>query len=209
MIHFLDPGCYCGIEPNRRMLEAGLATLLEPEALELKKPRFNHNVDFDFSVFGEKFDYFFAHSIWTHAPKPQIEMMLDGFRQWSKSNAIFLTSYKPPIPLTIAINPVIELLDDEMVEVNEGCLSVPLRGNVARHVNIRVRYLDRHGGEHDEVKRGLTAGTWQHECDHLDGVLFVDRVTDPTTLATWTEFEAHHRDEFIERITTFVERVGS
>ena len=99
MIHFLDPGCYCGIEPNRRMLEAGLATLLEPEVLELKKPRFSDNVDFDFSVFGEKFDCFFAHSIWTHAPKPQIEVMLNGFRQWSKNNAVFLTSYKPPIPL--------------------------------------------------------------------------------------------------------------
>ena len=117
--------------------------------------------------------------------------------------------YKPPLPLTIAINPVIEPLDDEMVEINEGCLSVPLRGNVRRHVNIRVRYLDRDGLEHDEIKRGLTAGTWQHECDHLDGVLFVDRVTDPTTLATWTEFEAHHRDGFIDRITAFVERVGS
>ena len=117
--------------------------------------------------------------------------------------------YKPPIPLTIAINPQIEPLDDELVEINEGCLSVPLRGNVNRNVNIRVRYLDRDGEPHDEIKRGLTAGTWQHECDHLDGVLFVDRVDDPTTLATWDEFEVHHREAFIERITKFVERVGS
>lgn len=117
--------------------------------------------------------------------------------------------YKPPIPLTIAINPVIEPLDDELVEINEGCLSVPLRGNVMRHVNVRVRYLDRNGVEHDEVKRGLTAGTWQHECDHLDGKLFVDRVADPTTLTTWAEFERFHRDAFVERITAFVERVGS
>jgi peptide deformylase len=117
--------------------------------------------------------------------------------------------YKPPIPLTVAINPVIEPLDDELVEINEGCLSVPLRGNVLRHVTIRVRYLDRDGVAHDEVKRGLTAGTWQHECDHLDGVLFVDRVRDPTTLTTWDEYERFHRDEFVERITAFVERVGS
>ena len=118
-------------------------------------------------------------------------------------------SYKPKIPLTVAINPVIEPLDDELVEINEGCLSVPLRGNVQRHVNIRVRYLDRDGVEHDEVKRGLTAATWQHECDHLDGVLFVDRVTDTSTLTTWESFEAFHRDAFVERITAFVERVGS
>ncbi len=117
--------------------------------------------------------------------------------------------YKPPIPLTVAINPVITPLDDEMVEINEGCLSVPLRGNVMRHVNIAVNYLDRAGTEQQATLRGLTAGTWQHECDHLDGLLFVDRVADTTTLTTWDEFEAHHRDAFVERITAFVERVGS
>ena len=117
--------------------------------------------------------------------------------------------YKPSIPLTVAINPVIETLDDELVEINEGCLSVPLRGNVFRHVNVRVSYLDRNGVEHDELKRGLTAGTWQHECDHLDGVLFIDKVIDPTTIATWEQFERHQRADFIERITAFVERVGS
>jgi peptide deformylase len=115
--------------------------------------------------------------------------------------------YKPPIPLTVVVNPVIEPLDDELVEINEGCLSVPdLRGSVERHVNVRVRYLDREGVAHDEVKRGLTAGTFQHEVDHLDGVLFVDRVRDPRTLSTWEQFERHHRDAFLARITEFVER---
>lgn len=118
--------------------------------------------------------------------------------------------YKPSIPLTVVVNPVIEAIDGEMVEINEGCLSVPnLRGNVHRHVNIRVRYLDRHGVAHDEVRRGLTAGTFQHECDHLEGVLFLDRVTDPTTFTTWEQFERFHRVAFIERITAFVNRVGS
>ena len=118
--------------------------------------------------------------------------------------------YKPRIPLTVVVNPVIEPLDDETVDVNEGCLSVPnLRGNVMRNVNVRVRYWDRDGVEHDEVKRGLTAGTFQHECDHLDGVLFLDRVFDTTTLTTWEQFERFHRAAFIERITEFVARVGS
>jgi len=118
--------------------------------------------------------------------------------------------YKPKIPLTVIVNPVIEPLDDETVEINEGCLSVPnMRGNVFRHVNVRVRYLDREGNEHDEVRRGLTAGTFQHECDHLDGTLFLDRVVDPTTLTTWEQFERFHRAAFIDRITAFVERVGS
>jgi peptide deformylase len=117
--------------------------------------------------------------------------------------------YKPPIPLTVIVNPTIEPLTDELVEINEGCLSVPnLRGALRRHVNVSVRYLERDGTERTEVKRGLTAGTFQHEVDHLDGVLFVDRA-DPRTLATWEQFERHQRDQFVERIGAFVARVGS
>jgi peptide deformylase len=118
--------------------------------------------------------------------------------------------YKPRIPLTVVVNPTIEPVDDELVEINEGCLSVPnLRGSVMRYVNIRVRYLDRDGNAHDEIKRGLTAGTFQHETDHLDGVLFLDRVVDPRTFTTWEQFELFHRAAFVERITQFVARVGS
>ena len=116
--------------------------------------------------------------------------------------------YKPPIPLTVAINPEFELLDDRTVVINEGCLSVPLRGELERSVNLRVRYTDRLGVDQQQVLRGLTAGTWQHECDHLDGVLVVDRI-DSTTLSTWNEFDIHHRDDFVERITRFVAEVGS
>jgi peptide deformylase len=118
--------------------------------------------------------------------------------------------YKPPIPLTVIVNPTIEPVDDETVEINEGCLSVPdLRGNVTRFVNVRVSYLDRDGEPHEDVRRGLTAGTFQHEVDHLDGVLFLDRVRDPTTFSTWEQFERHHRDVFLERAARLVERVGS
>ena len=116
--------------------------------------------------------------------------------------------YKPPIPLTVAINPELEILDDETVVINEGCLSVPLRGDVVRSINLRVRYFDRDGTGHCQLARGLTAGTWQHECDHLDGILITDRA-DPATLSTWDEFERHHRDAFIERITRFTRDVGS
>lgn len=118
--------------------------------------------------------------------------------------------YKPRIPLTVVVNPIIEPVDDELVEINEGCLSVPnLRGSVMRNVNVRVRHLDRDGVAHDEIRRGLTAGTFQHECDHLDGVLFLDRVVDPRTFTTWEQFERFHRAAFVERITKFVDRVGS
>jgi peptide deformylase len=118
--------------------------------------------------------------------------------------------YKPPVALTVMVNPVIEPLDDEVADINEGCLSVPnLRGEVPRHLTVRVRYLDRGGREHEEVRRGLTAGTFQHEVDHLDGTLFVDRVLDPRTLTTWAEFECFHRDGFLERAARIVERFGS
>jgi peptide deformylase len=118
--------------------------------------------------------------------------------------------YKPPVPLTILVNPVIEPVGDETVEINEGCLSVPdLRGTLERFVTVRVRYLDRDGVAHDEIRRGLTAGTFQHEVDHLDGVLFLDRVRDPTTFTTWEQFERHHRDAFAAHARALVERVGS
>jgi peptide deformylase len=118
--------------------------------------------------------------------------------------------YKPPIPLTVAVNPEIEPLDPATFSINEGCLSVPdLRGEVPRHVSVRVRYLDREGQPHEEIRRGLTAGTFQHELDHLDGVLFLDRVEDPTSFATWDQFERHQRDAFVERARELVERVGS
>ena len=96
LIHFLDKGCYFGIEPNIEMLEAGNRILLEPGLADLKEPQFDHNEDFDFTVFGEKFDSFVARSIWTHAPKQQIQTMLDGFISTANSGGIFLTSYVKP-----------------------------------------------------------------------------------------------------------------
>jgi peptide deformylase len=69
---------------------------------------------------------------------------------------------------------------------------------------VRVRYLDREGSQHEEVKRGLTAGTYQHEVDHLDGTLFVDRA-DPKTFATWEQFDRHQRDEFVRRVERLTE----
>ena len=118
--------------------------------------------------------------------------------------------YKPPVDLTVIVNPEIEPVDDELFAVNEGCLSVPgLRGDVERNVNIRVRYLDRDGQAHEEIRRGLTAGTFQHEVDHLDGVLFLDRVRDPSTFSTWEQFDRHRRAGFEARARELVERVGS
>ena len=114
-------------------------------------------------------------------------------------------AYKPLIPLTVIVNPTVEPLSDETLSINEGCLSVPdLRGDVDRLMEVRVRYLDRDGTPRETVARGLTAGTFQHEVDHLDGVMFLDRVTDPRTFSTWEQFERHHESDFLRRIAPYV-----
>jgi SAM-dependent methyltransferase len=95
LIHFLDPGCYFGIEPNAPMLQQGIDHLMEPEALKEKRPCFDTNDRFDLSVFGVKFDIVLARSIWTHSSKGQIGTMLDGFVANSSADAFFLTSYFP------------------------------------------------------------------------------------------------------------------
>jgi peptide deformylase len=109
--------------------------------------------------------------------------------------------YKPPIPLTVIVNPTIEPLSPETLLINEGCLSVPdLRGDLERFVEVKVSCLDRSGAPLELTARGLSAGTFQHEVDHLDGILFLDRVQDPRSFATWEQFQRHHQAAFLRRI---------
>jgi len=118
--------------------------------------------------------------------------------------------YKPNWPLTILVNPVVTATTDETFFNFEGCLSVPnLRGQASRFTRVRVRAWDRVGREVDFEVNGLTAGTFQHEVDHLDGKLFVDRVVDTRTLCTWTEFERFYKDAFVEQARELVARFGS
>jgi peptide deformylase len=118
--------------------------------------------------------------------------------------------YKPDIPLTVLVNPEIEALSEETFANNEGCLSVPgLRGVTHRLVQIGVRALDRHGRPVEREVRGFSAVTFQHEVDHLNGRLFVDRVEDPTTFSTWEQFDRFERDQFAARAARLVARFGS
>jgi peptide deformylase len=118
--------------------------------------------------------------------------------------------YKPNIPLTVLVNPVVTPLTDEVFANYEGCLSVPnLRGVVDRFTQVRVTGWNRQGAPIDQIVRGLSAGTYQHEVDHLDGKLFVDRVKDPTTLTTWQDFERFHQAPFMDRVHDLVARYGS
>jgi peptide deformylase len=101
--------------------------------------------------------------------------------------------------LQAVINPMITPQGGEMVEDWEGCLSIPdLRGLVPRHPAVRVRGLDREGHSLDYLVKGFAARIVQHEYDHLNGVVFLDRMRDFRSLAfyeEWEEFMAEGGEE--------------
>jgi peptide deformylase len=84
-----------------------------------------------------------------------------------------------PVPQTILVNPVIEPLSDAVEDGWEGCLSVPgLRGVVPRHARIRYRGFDTQGRPVERIAEGFHARVVQHECDHLEGILYPMRIRD-------------------------------
>lgn len=90
------------------------------------------------------------------------------------------------LPYLVAINPKIVKLSRKSKVVGEGCLSVPNRyGAVNRHQNVTMRAKDENGEEYERGAGGLLAQIFQHECDHLDGILFIDRAEQ-----VWTKKEA-------------------
>jgi peptide deformylase len=83
------------------------------------------------------------------------------------------------VPDTVLVNPVITPIGDEMEEAWEGCLSVPgMRGVVPRYAKLRYRGFDENGAEIDRTVEGFHARVVQHECDHLDGILYPMRIRD-------------------------------
>lgn len=96
------------------------------------------------------------------------------------------------LPLAVFINPAVEVLDPATAGFWEGCLSVPgLRGYVERPQHIRVTYTDSAGDSQALELRGFLATVFQHEFDHLDGRLYVDRVRDTTKLAFEAEYQRY------------------
>lgn len=97
-----------------------------------------------------------------------------------------------PIPLHVVINPMLTPQSGELVYDWEGCLSIPdLRGLVPRHPAVRVRGLDRLGQPLDYVAADFEARIIQHEFDHLNGVVFLDRMRDLKALAFREEWERY------------------
>jgi peptide deformylase len=100
-----------------------------------------------------------------------------------------------PVPHTVLVNPELTPLSDEFENDWEGCLSVPgLRGMVPRHTQLRYRGFDIEGRPIDRTVQGFHARVVQHECDHLDGVLYPMRMRDFTqfgfTSVLFPELEA-------------------
>jgi peptide deformylase len=99
-------------------------------------------------------------------------------------------------PATVLINPAIVYYGPNQIEMWEGCLSVDgLRGKVTRPSMVRVRALDRHGAPLELDATGLYAVCIQHEIDHLIGKVFLDRMTDLSTLTQLDEFDRYWRKE--------------
>jgi peptide deformylase len=96
---------------------------------------------------------------------------------------------KSNVPLTVLINPRVSPVDSEVQEDWEGCLSIPdMRGLVPRFKSIKVEALDQHGKPIEFVATEFHARVIQHEWDHLNGKVYLDRMRDLTSLTYLTEF---------------------
>lgn len=96
LVRFLQPDRYYGLEPKAHYVKAGLKHAIGPELQAKKRPRFDHNRAFDFSVFGVKFDFVIARSIFSHASPDMVCRVLESFRDNSSEHGVMLVSYKPP-----------------------------------------------------------------------------------------------------------------
>jgi len=96
------------------------------------------------------------------------------------------------IPLTVVVNPVVTPLTDEREDGWEGCLSVPdMRGVVSRHTAVRLECYDREANPVSLVAKDFFALVIQHETDHLNGIVYVDRMRDLRTLSHIAEWNKH------------------
>jgi len=98
----------------------------------------------------------------------------------------------PAVPLTVLINPRVTPLSQETVDGWEGCLSIPeMRGVAPRHRELRVEALDRYGNPLDFVAKDFHARVIQHEYDHLQGKVYLDRMSSLETLTHLLEWQRY------------------
>jgi peptide deformylase len=100
------------------------------------------------------------------------------------------------VPFMVLVNPVLTPLGDEKLNGWEGCLSIPdLRGVVPRFKRVKLDALDRDGKPYSLEAQDFFARVLQHECDHLDGGVYLDRMQGMRSLTFIKEFEDHVRRE--------------
>lgn len=132
-----------------------------------------------------------VESIQTPAVRQLIQDMLDTVLEYDgvglaapqvhRSVRMVLLCLDPEAGFEVWINPVLTPMGEETMTTTEGCLSVPdLRGDVTRPAQVRVQAHNQNGEAFDRVLEGFPAVVAQHECDHLDGVLYVDKVDTQT-----------------------------
>jgi len=155
------------------------AKLLSPAVLE--KPEIQTLID---NMIETMFEY---HGVGLAAPQVHESLMLAVIESEGERGRI---------PLTVLVNPVVTLMEGEMIEDWEGCLSIPdLRGRVARHARLQVEALDRRGKPMKFVAEGFFARVIQHEYDHLMGGVYLDRMGDLHTLTHLEEMKRYWMPE--------------
>jgi peptide deformylase len=118
---------------------------------------------------------------------PQVAEPLRLFAYWVPA-----LDDRPEVPPTVLVNPELRVIGDEVAEGWEGCLSIPgLRGLVPRHVRIKVKARDLAGESVSLTADGFHARVLQHEYDHLNGVVYLDRMTSSLSLAFEAEWERY------------------
>jgi peptide deformylase len=132
------------------------------------------------------------HGIGLAAPQVHegVRIFVAGFQEGARSD-----DDEPAIVPVPLINPEVVPIGSEMATDWEGCLSIPdLRGQVPRYRRVKVRALDREGARVELQLADYTARVVQHENDHLDGVLFLDRMKSFETLTFLDEYSKYWRD---------------
>lgn len=152
---------------------------------EIKSPRIQQLIDDMFETMAE------YSGIGLAAPQVHegLRLFVAGIR---KSAVVTPMDDTGDMPYIAVINPEVVPVGEEKATDWEGCLSIPdMRGQVERPNSVRLRALDRTGRRIELIAKGLPARVIQHETDHLDGVIFFDRMTSLETLSYMDEFRRY------------------
>ncbi len=147
-------------------------------------------LSFEFQTFIDDLIHTMRHQNGAGIAAPQVNVLKRVFTMEMKNNPRYPD--RNTFPLYTIINPEIEYIDDQLTDSWEGCLSIPnIRGKLQRYKNIVLRGIDREGSPIEEQLDGFAAIVAQHELDHLNGILLIDRMKSMETLTFQEEYEKY------------------